>query len=433
MEGLGGNGVPMYKRKHTAATGLGLVLAVALSGCSTKGDDDSGSSAGSDGVKTGPGITDTEITLGALTDSSGPFKVGGVLVTHGNELWAKEVNEQGGICGRKIKLDIRDTAYKADQAVPLYDQLQTEAAGMIQIIGSAVFAAIKQKMVADQFMGSSPTIASSNLDTDVMVPVTTTFDVEAINGLAYLQGEGLIADGDKIGAIYMQNEAGENSFLGVQAYAKDHDLEVVGSPISPTDTDMTSTVTKMKSEGVKAVFVAVPPAATASTGVQMKNQGLAVPLLGFNSAFQPSVLSDPGVTAALQENFYFIPAARTWNSDAEGVAKLREAYTAAGITDAPAQSVITGYLSGLAWGAILEQACDDGDLTRAGLIEAKKKVTKLDTNGLSGTLDFSDPAAPPTRETLIARVDPAAPGGLKEISKLTVSDEAKDYKTPHQD
>ena len=422
----------MTSKKLTTTIGLGTAIAIAITGCSTKASSSSSGDAGKDGVKAGPGVTDTEITLGALTDSSGPFKVGGILVTHGNELWAKEVNDAGGICGRKIKLDIRDTAYKADQAVPAYDALQTQSAGLIQIIGSAVFAAIKQKMVTDKFMGSSPTIASENLDTEVMVPVTTTFDVEAINGLAYMQKEGKIKDGDKIGAIYLQNEAGQNSFAGVQAYAKEHKLDVVGAPASPTDTDMTATVTKFKSEGVKLIFIAMPPAATASTAVQMVGQGLNVPLLGFNSSFQPAILSDPQVVSALEENFYFLPAGRTWNSDVASVKKLRDEYAASGIQDAPAASIITGYLSGLAWGAILKQACDDGDLTRQGLMDAKKKITKLDTGDLSGNLDFSDPGAPPTRVSIIARVDAQAPGGLKEVEDFTESKEAKAYKTPHQ-
>ncbi|WP_153505953.1 ABC transporter substrate-binding protein [Cumulibacter manganitolerans] len=417
-------------RRITTTVGVGVALALAVSGCSTKAGGSTGG-AGKDGLKTDFGVTDSEITLGALTDASGPFKVGGVLVTHGNELWAKQVNQAGGICGRQIKLDIRDTSYKADTAIPAYDDLQTKSAGLIQIIGSAVFAALKQKMIANQMMGSSPTIASENLDSDVMVGVTTTFDVEAINGLAFLQQQGKLADGAKIGAIYLQNEAGQNAFAGVQAYAKKHNIEVVGAPASPTDTDMTATVTKFKSQGVNLVYIAMPPAATASTAVQMKGQGLAVPLVGFNSAFQPSMLSDQQVIDALQSNFYFIPAAHVWNSDVEAVAKLREQWAAAGIQDAPAQSVITGYLSGLAWGAILKQACDDGDMTRKGLVEARKKVTSLET-GLSGVLDFSDPGAPPTRETLVAQVDAQAPGGLKEISKLTVSKEAKEYKTPYQ-
>ncbi|WP_134322787.1 ABC transporter substrate-binding protein [Cumulibacter soli] len=415
-------------KKLIAGVGFGLAASMALSACSTKAGD-GGGGEGADGLKTDYGVTDDTITLGALTDSSGPFKVGGVLVTHGNQIWVDEVNEAGGICGRQIELNVIDTGYKADTAVSMYDANKEESVGLIQIIGSAVFAALKQKMISDQIMGSSPTIASVNLDSEIMLSVGTTFDVEAINGMAYMQSEGKIADGDKVGAIYLDNEAGQNSFAGVEAYAEQHDIEVAGAPIAPTDTDMTTTVTKFKSQGVDLVYVAVPPAALTSTALAMQSQGLDVPLLGFNSSFQPSVIADPSVLPALDE-FYLQTPNVVWSSDA--AAPLREAYEASGSEDAPSQSIITGYLSGVAWGAVLEQACEDGDMTRQGLMDARKKITALDTKGLTGELDFSDPGAPVTRVTAIAQVDTDAPGSLVEVLAPTASSEAEDYKTPYQ-
>ena len=415
-------------KKLIATVGFSSVAALALSACSTKAGG-GGGSEGADGLKTEYGVTDTEIVLGGLTDSSGPFKVGGVLVTHGNQIWADEINAAGGICDRDIVLDIRDTGYKADTAVPLYDSLKGESVGLVQIIGSAVFAALKQKMITDDVMGSSPTIASVNLDSEVMLSVGTTFDVESINALSFMQEQGKLADGDKIGAIYLNNEAGQNSFLGVEAYAKEHGIEVMGAPISPTDSDMTTTVTKFKADGVNLVYVAVPPGATTSTALAMQSQGLDVPLVGFNSAFQPSVIADPSVLPAL-ENFYVALPNVTFNSEA--AAPVLEAYEAAGIQDPPSSSVVTGYLSGVAWGAVLEQACEDGDMTRAGLMEARKKVTALDTKGMAGELDFSDPGAPVTRTTAIAQIDAEAPGALKQILEPTASEAAKAYKAPYQ-
>ena len=416
------------KNKVIATIGFGMAGVLALSACSTKGSG-GGGGEGADGLKTDYGVTDTEIVLGALTDASGPFKVGGVLGIHGNQLWVDEVNAAGGICGRQIVLDVRDTGYKADTAIPLYDSLKTESVGLIQIIGSAVFAALKQKMITDQIMAASPTIASVNLDSEVMLSVGTTFDVESINALSFMQEQGKLPEGGKVGAIYMNNEAGQNSFAGVQAYAKDHDIEVMEAAISPTDTDLTTTVTKFKAAGVDLVYVAVPPAATTSTAVAMASQGLEVPLVGFNASFQPSSLTDPGVVSALQ-NFYFASSNVAWNSDA--AAPLRTTYEAAGVQDDPANSIITGYLSGLAWGAVLEQACEDGDMTHAGVMEARKKVTSVDTKGLTGDLDLSDPGAPVNRVTGIAQIDPEAPGALKQILEPTASEPAETYKAPYQ-
>ncbi len=48
------------------------VLLAAATGCSSKADG-KGGSAGADGVKAGPGVTDKTVRLGALTDLTGPY------------------------------------------------------------------------------------------------------------------------------------------------------------------------------------------------------------------------------------------------------------------------------------------------------------------------------------------------------------------------
>ena len=86
------------KRTHLAAA---LVAVVALSACSTKANNSGSSGSDSSGVKTGKGVTGTEVTLGVMTDKSGVFKNLGLGVTQGNELWAKDFNAAGGVCGRR--------------------------------------------------------------------------------------------------------------------------------------------------------------------------------------------------------------------------------------------------------------------------------------------------------------------------------------------
>ncbi len=49
--------------------------------------------------------------------------------------------------------------------------------------------------------------------------IGTTYDLEIVNGLAYLQQQGLIADGDTIGHIYIDGEYGGNGLKGSQYYA----------------------------------------------------------------------------------------------------------------------------------------------------------------------------------------------------------------------
>src|SRR4029453_10851549 len=63
------------------------------------------------------GVTPTEIVLGMHTDLSGPAATYGVSSSNSVKMRFDEVNEKGGIHGRKIKLIIEDTQYQVPRAV----------------------------------------------------------------------------------------------------------------------------------------------------------------------------------------------------------------------------------------------------------------------------------------------------------------------------
>ena len=418
----------MRTRDYRSAALVGLTLALVTAGCSTKAEQKT--SSGSGDLKTDVGVTDSEIRLAVMTDMSGPYKGGGLALAAGNELWAKDINAAGGICGRQIVLDMKDTVYKVDVAVPQYDQVATDDLGIVQMGGSHILAALKTKLQTQNVLTVPAGWASGNLDTDQIMLVGQTYDIELLNGLAYAQEAGMISDGDKIGHIYQDAEYGQNALLGSQAYAKEHGLDVVTSAISTTDTDMTATVTKMKSEGVKLLVISTTPAATASIALQNAEQGLGVPMIGNSQAFHPSMLSDPAVTSALTD-FYMVSSTAPFGSPGELSEKIAAEYTKAS-TDAPSVGIPVGYTFGMVWEAVLKQACESGDMTRAGVLAAKKKVTSLDTQGLTGELDFSNDGAPSTRQGYILSVNAATPGGLDVKKDLFESPEAKQYKAPHQ-
>src|SRR5205085_1174778 len=95
-----------------------LVASLAVVGCGK--DDGSSGGKGAGGVKTGPGITDKSISLGVLTDLSGPFAPLTSAVTNGNKIYWDEKNADGGVCGRKVKLVIKDHGYDTQKAVVQY-------------------------------------------------------------------------------------------------------------------------------------------------------------------------------------------------------------------------------------------------------------------------------------------------------------------------
>src|SRR5438093_1075399 len=63
------------------------------------------------------GVTKSEIVLGTHTALSGPAATYGVSSSNAVKMRFDEVNEKGGIAGRKIKLIVEDTQYQVPRAV----------------------------------------------------------------------------------------------------------------------------------------------------------------------------------------------------------------------------------------------------------------------------------------------------------------------------
>src|SRR5687767_8414995 len=112
----------MRFRPTRIATILTIMLLASFGAACGKSDDEGGDATAASGgeLKTGPGVTDTTIRLGVLTDTSGVFAgLGGPLV-EGNELFWKLQNAKGGVCDRKVALSVKDHGYDPQKGVSLY-------------------------------------------------------------------------------------------------------------------------------------------------------------------------------------------------------------------------------------------------------------------------------------------------------------------------
>lgn len=418
----------MRNRRQISAV-LGAVVALSVvAGCSTKGAGAGGEKTGGDGVKTDFGVTNDKIVLGDLTDHSAAFKISGLSLAHGYEVWVDEVNKAGGVCGRQIAINTQDMGYVTEKAVTLYAGMKDDVLGMINLLGSPMIAALKSQLVADQMVFAPDSWASSNLDTELAMMIGASYDIEMINGLSYLQSAGKISDGDKIGHIYVDSEYGQNGLAGSKFYAKKHNMEIVEGKLTGSDVDLAPAITKMKSEGVKALLLSTTPVQSGAAATQAQNQGLNVPLHGNNPSFDTTLLDTPAAGALLSSytmSNYSVPF-----SD-PAMAKVAKAYVA-NSTDPPNKSASYGYVAGLVWQKILETACDDKDLTRPNIAKTANALKAVDTGGITSKLDFSLKGQPSSRASFILKADGATPGALSTVKSDFTSDEAKEYKTPYQ-
>ncbi|MGE0341115.1 MAG: ABC transporter substrate-binding protein, partial [Xanthobacteraceae bacterium] len=81
--------------------------------------------AGSTAIATAQvrGVTKTEIIIGTHTDLSGPAASYGVTSTNAIRMKIDEVNEKGGIHGRKIRYIVEDAQYQIPRAVQAANKL----------------------------------------------------------------------------------------------------------------------------------------------------------------------------------------------------------------------------------------------------------------------------------------------------------------------
>jgi branched-chain amino acid transport system substrate-binding protein len=94
-----------------------------------------------------PGVTETEIVIGLTTPLSGPAAAWGNTAV-AMEAWTKHLNEQGGIHGRKLRVEMKDDGYNPGRAVANLQEMHDKVFMSVGLLGSAVLQAAKDR-VAD--------------------------------------------------------------------------------------------------------------------------------------------------------------------------------------------------------------------------------------------------------------------------------------------
>ncbi|MDP9390813.1 MAG: ABC transporter substrate-binding protein, partial [Actinomycetota bacterium] len=310
-----------------------------------------------------------------------------------------------------VELNVQDTGYVPQQGVQLYSGMRDSVLAMQQTIGSPINTALAPEYEADEIV-NFPSAWSRTL---TEIPGTgvlgATYDVEMSNGYSYLFEEGLLAEGDTVGHIYFEGEYGANGLAGTQAVAKEMNLEVVEAQIKPTDQDMSAQITQFKAAGVDAIILTVAPTQTASAAGVAAAQGLDVPILGSNPVFAPGLLAGP-TADVLKKNLYVASPISSFDQHPELLQQYEEAYPDA----TPSLGVVFGFGMGEAMKQVLDAACENGDLTRAGVRAAFDELEEVDTGGLIVPIQGFEIGQSPSLESFVLR--PAdVPGGAEIVAE----------------
>jgi branched-chain amino acid transport system substrate-binding protein len=251
------------------------------------------SASGADTTAATPGVTAKTITVGSISDISSPipglFK--GAQV--GAQAYINYINSQGGVNGRKIILDARDSAFSSGTVA---SEAQSIAKSDFAFVGgySLLDGSEQPAIDANKVPMIAQTLTPSLFKDPNLYSAIPTVDGGAANGpFKWLKSQ-YPAGVKAVGFI------GSNATASVKASeatyrALTYNLGykwVYNRDAGYTETSFLADMVKMKSAGVKMVLeVTEGPAQISTMAQEMKQQGLNAPLVvgagTYSSAFDP--------------------------------------------------------------------------------------------------------------------------------------------------
>jgi ABC-type branched-subunit amino acid transport system substrate-binding protein len=361
------------------------------------------------------------ITIGDIGALTGPAAPLGAEVAAGHEAYFKGLNARGGIDGWKVKLVVKDSGYQPQQHVQLYDQLQNSVA-ILNSFGSPTTKAI-QPQVHQQKLVTVPGSFDSVWGTDsVMAPVGAPYSVDIANVLDYYTKSG--AKKPKIGIIYQNDEYGADGLRGFKAAKEGLGFNDAGAQtFNVGDTSFTAQVQKLKAAGADAVVVTALPSATGPIVGTAATLGFHPQWILQGPAFLEQLItkdgnvdSPPTPVAGALKGALVTSFAAPWGGDTPGMNQLMADHDKYSAKLPPSIYYTLAYAQGQVQTAILRKAIESGDLTRAGILKAKESLGTVDLGGIAPNVSYSSRPGPPTRKSLITRIDPKVQGFLKAVS-----------------
>lgn len=396
------------------------MAAVLLAACG----EESGDSANSNGsFRGGPGVTQDKIFLGVLSDLSGPFASGGKNVTEGNQLFVDKVNAEGGICGRKVELIVRDHAFDTEKGKKEYLSLEPEVLGFVQLVGAQIAESIEDDMLHQQILVAPTSWKSALLDNPYMMVVGATYKVDVMNGIEHLMREGLLSRGDMVGHLHISDEAeyGDDALAGSSFAVAQLGLNLTKASLKNADPDMSPGMAALKQAGVKAVVLSTNPRQTASAVAAAAQLGLTVPIIINNPGFAPELLQGQLATV-MERQVFVLSSVAPFDSAIAGPRQVAAAYRSTYPQGVPSMAVNYGYLVGLSFGSVLQRACEHKDFSREGVLKAFREVESVESGGMSSPLRFSITGRPSATRTFVLRPDSTVSGGLSIAANLFESE-----------
>lgn len=328
------------------------------------------------------GVTDTEILLGEVEPLTGPPALLGVAHNLGVKLALAEVNANGGIGGREVKLIAEDDGYVTSRTIQ----------SVRKLIGVDKVFALTSLSGSGQALAAMPIVKQAGIPTMVPIgPLPPLYEPPSDNifvvGQSYTEGMKQLADylakeypGKKWGIILQDDDYGKSLGTGIEQAKESNDINVVyETKYARGQKDFASEMLRVKDAGVEVLIAGGIISENIAMVKEAEKLGITPVIATFWPGRVPEVLKAIGpASEGLYGVDYVVPAQSEAGKEFQ---ELAAKYLSEDDVKRINRYTMTGYSSTV---TLLEamKGCAD-DLTWACTIEKLQSNPPVDTGVMS--------------------------------------------------
>jgi branched-chain amino acid transport system substrate-binding protein len=357
------------------------------------------------------GVTDTEIRIGMWTPLSGPVALLGQSARDAVRLWAKEVNDKGGIHGRKINFISYDDAGSPQEAQTVIRRLIDQDQVFMLISGSVSGSTLPVRQVITR--EKVPFVSSISSNVNLMKPFSRyIFRIYANEDSQALGMVDWIMEHEKLkrpAIIYNSNDYGVGGFQIFQERLKEKYKisPTAAERYNPGDQDFSAQLLRIKGADPDGLLIYAFAQEAGIIVRQAKELGIGAKLFGGGGTSTPLLQRGAGQAAAGFVSVLVVPEIAD-SSQKPAVVAYRDKLKATLYPDGfppgrPSEYDLAGYAAGKVTEAALEKV--GKDLSRESFVDALEGIKNFDT-GMTFPISYSKDNHEGTTEVEIIRVQP---------------------------
>ena len=320
---------------------------------------------------------------------SGPFSGGlsllGQSVRDGVEVAFSEINDQGGVNGRKLQFIAEDDGYEPMRTIASARKLveQDKVAALLAVTGTASSAALSPFVAESKTPLLFPYAFAHSLTTPLNRDVFTTLPEVRVQMMVlanYILKE---LRQTKVAAIYQNDDFGQDAVAGLDERFGDAKVPLVKLPFDRGATNFSGVVAQAKAAGVEhVVFLGIPKDA-ALVMREANNLGWKPQFSGHNALGDPQTFQLAG---PLAEGAIAIAVMEPLDSDKPAVRTFLVAQHKYKPNTKPTTYSMHGYQAGRIFAEVLRRS--GGKTDEASIVSSLESLKAYDT-GLMAPITFA--------------------------------------------